>query len=632
MLSDSNSMTDALLPQNVFFPFIKKITSTLIFATGIFLTILFLADSFGRPSTYALKLERYQSHSDPTDMMLPVSRITSNQLQLDREEGTIQLDFSYDLKKPALLVPYYDGSLSLWLDGKIIKKPSKAELKASSAARLASYFITIDRDILNQAKSLKFLITDSSTIKKRSFLTLSEIYIGEYEELIAVEHRSEIFKKVVKPAIVLNLCLIFLVLIGLILSRILREQVLRLIGIVVFIISLNLGSLAFISPEFGQVHRYAIILTPLGVAYMNMYVSNLVYRRTSPRDRKIILFAIVVTTFGLIINLSGLISISTTAYNVLVSAPILLLGMISIGLRTTIMTIKYKRSDLTIISTLLFVWALAFSHDLLSRLGIFDISLPVSNFSMFLLLLMLGYFFVAKFIETQNSLELANSKMLLALEAQSYELKTEFEAASTLRERDIIARNYERIYDDLHDGVLTYLLSIKTISDGFQGLDANRVATLAQFCLNEVRVILSSGVTGSTPLILNLANLRHNIFDTLPDLGIQTEWDVTCLLNTPPTDLRYNLEIIRIIQEAIHNAVQRASCSTISVIASCSKDDMIGFTITNQGGIPFTNKHKRGFGLKSMKARVERLGGSFLIVPNTGGATLIFEVPLPTRQ
>ena len=328
MLSDSNSMTDALLPQNVFFPFIKKITSTLIFATGIFLTILFLADLFGRPSTYALKLERYQSHSDPTDMMLPVSRITSNQLQLDREEGTIQLDFSYDLKKPALLVPYYDGSLSLWLDGKIIKKPSKAELKASSAARLASYFITIDRDILNQAKSLKFLITDSSTIKKASFLTLSEIYIGEYEELIAVEHRSEIFKKVVKPAIVLNLCLIFLVLIGLILSRILREQVLRLIGIVVFIISLNLGSLAFISPEFGQVHRYTIILMPLGVAYINMYVSNLVYRTTSPRDWKIILFAIVVATFGLIINLSGLISISTTAYNVLVSAPILLLGMI----------------------------------------------------------------------------------------------------------------------------------------------------------------------------------------------------------------------------------------------------------------------------------------------------------------
>ena len=225
-----------------------------------------------------------------------------------------------------------------------------------------------------------------------------------------------------------------------------------------------------------------------------------------------------------------------------------------------------------------------------------------------------------------------NAKMRLALKEQSRQLEAEFVSASKLRERDIVARNYERIYNDLHDGVLTYLFSIKTMGASLVGKEAGKVSTLAQFCLNEIRVILSSGVTGKTPLILTLSNLRHNIFDSLPDIGVQANWDTTALLDLPPTDLRFNIEIVRVLQEAVHNAVERADCSSLSVVATLRKDKMICFKIVNEGGVTFHEGTKKGFGLKSMSSRIQRLRGHFAIIPATGGAELTFEIPMPTAD
>ncbi len=53
------------------------------------------------------------------------------------------------------------------------------------------------------------------------------------------------------------------------------------------------------------------------------------------------------------------------------------------------------------------------------------------------------------------------------------------------------------------------------------------------------------------------------------------------------------------------------------------------FKIVNEGGVPFREDTKKGFGLKSMTSRIQRLGGHFAIIPATGGAVLTFEIPMP---
>ena len=630
--SAENSELDTRSPEYAFWSLFRYLTVILVCAFTIFMALLAIADWVGKPSSGAVRLDVFQNRAISKSSVLPVSRLTSIAANTQSITGTILLDLDGELSNPALFVPNYDGSLTLWLDGMLIKQPTQFEALGSSVARLMSFVFAIDHDVLKKAQTLSFMIHDRSDLNSASFLSLSEIYIGEHDDFLSVVHRKKIFEEVFRPAVIFNLGITTIVLLGLMLSGMLGWEIAPLLAVILFMLFISLGGLAFIWPEITEAHRYAYFFSPLGVASINAYISNLVYQRISQRDRSIICLAVIVTGVGLANNLLDVIHLTATAYNAIVSVPILLIGMTALGIRAAFLARKRTEFELAIISTILFVWVFSFTHDALGRFGVIDISVPVTNISMLLLFLTLAYIFAFNIIEARNAMTAVNAKMRLALEEQSRQLEAEFVSASKLRERDMLARNYEQIYNDLHDGVLTYLFSIKTMGASLVGKEAGKVSTLAQFCLNEIRVILSSGVTGNTPLILTLSNLRHNIFDSLPDIGVQADWDITALLDLPPTDLRFNLEIVRVIQEAIHNAVERANCSSLSVVATLRKDKMICFKIVNEGGVPFREGTKKGFGLKSMKSRIQRLGGHFAIIPATGGAELTFEIPMPTAD
>lgn len=632
IVSAENKELDKRSPEYSFWSLFRYLTVILVCAFTIFMVLSAIADWVGKPSSGAVRLDVFQNWAASESSVLPISRVTSIAANTQSITGTILLDLDGELSNPALLVPNYDGSLTLWLDGMLIKQPTQFEALGSSVVRLLSFVVAIDHDVLKKAQTLSFMIHDQSDFNTASFLSLSEIYIGEHDDFLSVVHRKKIFEEVFRPAVIFNLGITIIVLFGLMLSGMLGWEIAPLLAVILFMIFISLGGLVFIWPEISLAHRYAYFFSPLGVAAMNAYVSNHVYQGIQLRDRLIICLAVIVTALGLANYLLDVIHLTTTAYNVIVSVPILLIGMSAVAIRAAFMARKRTVFELAIISTILFVWLFSFTHDALGRLGVIDISVPVTNISMLLLFFTLGYIFAYKVIEARNAMAVVNAKMRLALKEQSRQLEAEFVSASKLRERDIVARNYERIYNDLHDGVLTYLFSIKTMGASLVGKEAGKVSTLAQFCLNEIRVILSSGVTGKTPLILTLSNLRHNIFDSLPDIGVQANWDTTALLDLPPTDLRFNIEIVRVLQEAVHNAVERADCSSLSVVATLRKDKMICFKIVNEGGVTFHEGTKKGFGLKSMSSRIQRLRGHFAIIPATGGAELTFEIPMPTAD
>lgn len=615
-----------------FFQIVKKTIVIILSALTILAIISHTGNWLGKPTTDAVKFDRLQNIDPKGPNTLPFSQITGTNSNGAYFEGTIALDLKKEFRVPALFVPYYDGELTLWLDEEVIKKSTTLEAQQSSVSRLSSYLIPLENDKLHQAKTLTFTIKDSANSESASFLSLSPVYIGEYENLSALAFRKKIFEDVFRPAVLVTLLTSLFVFLLLGLAGKLGSEALPIITLIIVMAMITVGSLAFIWPKLHNIHRYAHLLTPLGVAAVNSFVSVLVSNKLLNRDRLINVIAIIITFLGLIINTTDTLNFSITAYNAIVSIPILLIGLILVGIRAAILSEFSKNLELSAVATILLLWVSTISLDALGRLGFVEISLPLTNISMLILFITMGFIFASNVLEARNNLASSNKEMLKALHEQSLLLKNAFEKETKLREENILARNYERIYDDLHDGVLTYLFSIKAIGETSLGLHGNKVSTLAQFCLNEIRVILSSGVSGSTPLILSLSNLRHNVFDSLPDIGVETEWDVTPLLAMSPTDLRFNLEVVRVLQEAVHNAVERANCSKLCIFATLNEDETICFRILNYGGNTFCKDSDEGFGLKSMKARIHRLGGKFAIMPAAGGAVLSFEVPIPTTS
>jgi signal transduction histidine kinase len=87
------------------------------------------------------------------------------------------------------------------------------------------------------------------------------------------------------------------------------------------------------------------------------------------------------------------------------------------------------------------------------------------------------------------------------------------------------------------------------------------------------------------------------------------------------------LEITRIIQEALHNAIVRAECKTLVVSATKNSENQFSITIENSGGKMFEGQRNGGFGINNIKMRAKRINAKVDIVPIAGGAILTINLP-----
>jgi two-component system NarL family sensor kinase len=104
--------------------------------------------------------------------------------------------------------------------------------------------------------------------------------------------------------------------------------------------------------------------------------------------------------------------------------------------------------------------------------------------------------------------------------------------------------------------------------------------------------------------------------------------------NIPEKSLPPSLqhELLRIAQEAIHNAVRHANPTSIDVSLKWDASNLILKVKDNGSGIPRVSLDKsEGFGLRNMGARASQIGGKLEIQSAAGhGTSVIVTVPIPS--
>ena len=89
---------------------------------------------------------------------------------------------------------------------------------------------------------------------------------------------------------------------------------------------------------------------------------------------------------------------------------------------------------------------------------------------------------------------------------------------------------------------------------------------------------------------------------------------------------KLGIDVYRIIQEAVHNAVKHAQASEIHV-NFLKEDDTIRITIEDNGDGFDLSKVKQGSGLNSMQMRAEKIGAEFGISSQEHGTRVMLNVP-----
>jgi signal transduction histidine kinase len=201
---------------------------------------------------------------------------------------------------------------------------------------------------------------------------------------------------------------------------------------------------------------------------------------------------------------------------------------------------------------------------------------------------------------------------------------------AALRQAAVVEER-RRIARDLHDGLAQELTFIATRAKALQSASANErgrmlrhVGSAAERALEEARraiAVLAEPLDDAFHV-----SLASTVEEMASRVGAHAELDVALGVDLPA---RTREALLRVVREAVTNASRHGHAKTISVRLSnhdglrlVIADDGEGFDLADPGRL------EHGFGLLTMRERVEALGGDFRIESKPGNGTKV-EVVLP---
>ena len=217
-----------------------------------------------------------------------------------------------------------------------------------------------------------------------------------------------------------------------------------------------------------------------------------------------------------------------------------------------------------------------------------------------------------------------------AIDRANQELLVERERAARLAERESIARQ-------IHDSVLQSLSMVHKRgreiagSDAISSRDVEELAEVAAKQERELRALIMRPPEEAPTGKASLRRTLEGLADANGELAVEV-----IVVGSIWVDRHRLQELSAAVKQALDNVVEHADARKVTVFAEETgqdltitvRDDGKGFDYDEER---FRDEHKAGI-VKSMKGRVEDLGGSMNIESRPGGGTEIeFRVPMGGR-
>ncbi len=193
----------------------------------------------------------------------------------------------------------------------------------------------------------------------------------------------------------------------------------------------------------------------------------------------------------------------------------------------------------------------------------------------------------------------------------------------------------KRISEELHDGVLGKMLGARMVLTGLnkktdQEAQEERSSAIAALkdVEGEVRAIsheLSHAAYRDMSNFITSVNDLLQSIEKATTIRIKFEYDKELAWDRLNGETKINL--YRIVQESVQNAVKHAQCKHI-LINFAAKEDQLNLKVEDDGRGFDTTKKKKGIGMRNISSRIESLGGTWNIISEPSAGTKI-EISVP---
>lgn len=456
-------------------------------------------------------------------------------------------------------------------------------------------------------------------------VSLSKIYLGSAEDFRLPGHYRWIYFSVLRPAS-LGVELFILVLI-LIISISRASHQYRAMGAATAYLFIIEGN-ALLADRFAIPNAFhlIILLLPIMVGAALILIEQLAYGRV--RLYGLMIVKLGVTAAAALTLLLLVTPLDITAVTFFYSVPVgILVGLTCSGI-ALVRAFQLRLLDVFAVALALFSFGLSMVHDFLYLLSIVDTGIVLSAINAYVYVTALCIVVFLRVMETDSRLRDNQTLLKLSLAQQAQQLKEAFKKEAVLAQDARAQKEKILLINHLHDGVLGYLSTIHAVSEVPDKKGFPLINQLSKNAINELRLIIEADAdTKEGSLFRTCSSLRTQIEQALQFNGVEVRWNLLSLLDYSVQDPKLNLEIFRILQEAIHNASIRAQCKILAVTSGQTSSGSHYLIVENSGGRALNDAVRRGSGIASMARRAHDIGAIFAITNIDSGAHLRMELP-----
>lgn len=222
-----------------------------------------------------------------------------------------------------------------------------------------------------------------------------------------------------------------------------------------------------------------------------------------------------------------------------------------------------------------------------------------------------------------NQAETVNEVLEARVREKSSELERSYAQLRESERASARALERARFNREIHDGLGAQLITaLRGVERG--ALDKAQVAQTLQDVLDELRLLMDSSDLGQT-LHEALVAWRNRWDPRLQALDLALHWSVDPTLDGLELGGDTTLQVMRVLQEAVTNAVKHAQAQSVTVRAWLNTEPVrsLVLEVRDDGrGLQPPATDRQGRGLGNMRQRAERLGAELLIgdapAPRTG--------------
>lgn len=228
-------------------------------------------------------------------------------------------------------------------------------------------------------------------------------------------------------------------------------------------------------------------------------------------------------------------------------------------------------------------------------------------------------------VHLYESVQAFNDDLNQRLAEREREISANYAALAQAQQREVLLQERQRRLRDMHDGIGGQLV---TLVAGMRraGGNGQTVAAL-EATIDDLRLLIDSLDDVSSNLATGLGIFRSRIEPRLLQAGYALEFNnrhVPLDIELPPKTV---LNIYRILQEAITNAIKHATPGEIQVTARIDAG-VCEITVLDRGGNQSCELPIQGRGAQSMRRRAAEIRGRLFLSQSVVGTSVCLTFPI----